>query len=115
MYKFEIQLNDDQLWEEYCLNQVFLFKHHCCANCLNPQQVETWKLCASCHKVLYCSKECQTQHWKEHKKYCKTKKQPFTIDSLNQTWAYWKTNFKFFEQDCVKDFEKMHAVSCEKK
>lgn len=27
--------------------------------------------CAACRLVLYCCKECQTNHWKEHKKACK--------------------------------------------
>jgi len=28
-------------------------------------------MCASCHTVWYCSKECQKAHWKEHKAICK--------------------------------------------
>lgn len=30
------------------------------------------KKCAKCLDVMYCSKECQTAHWKVHKKICKT-------------------------------------------
>ena len=29
------------------------------------------KRCAQCHMVLYCKRDCQLQHWKEHKKDCK--------------------------------------------
>lgn len=28
------------------------------------------KRCLGCKKVFYCGKQCQTQHWKEHKKRC---------------------------------------------
>ena len=27
--------------------------------------------CSRCHKVRYCSRECQMDHWKEHKSLCK--------------------------------------------
>lgn len=27
--------------------------------------------CAGCKKARYCSKDCQKQHWKDHKLYCK--------------------------------------------
>jgi hypothetical protein len=27
--------------------------------------------CAACKAVYYCGRECQTEHWKEHKKVCK--------------------------------------------
>src|SRR5262245_62066826 len=32
---------------------------------------ESFKLCARCKAVGYCSKEHQRSHWKEHKKSCK--------------------------------------------
>ena len=34
--------------------------------------MEPQKKCSRCHNVLYCSKECQTVHWKkgQHKKFC---------------------------------------------
>lgn len=31
---------------------------------------ESIAFCAKCKRVAYCSKECQTKSWKEHKKHC---------------------------------------------
>ncbi|MCJ1453742.1 hypothetical protein MMC28_004091 [Mycoblastus sanguinarius] len=31
---------------------------------------EDGKRCAGCGTVAYCGKECQTQHWEEHKRWC---------------------------------------------
>ncbi len=42
--------------------------------CDNCQQIKKIKTCAWCKKAYYCSKECQVQHWKVHKKLCKKKK-----------------------------------------
>ena len=30
-------------------------------------------VCSRCKTVWYCSRECQVQHWKQHKKVCKKK------------------------------------------
>jgi hypothetical protein len=27
--------------------------------------------CSGCQQVAYCNRDCQTAHWKEHKKACK--------------------------------------------
>jgi hypothetical protein len=29
------------------------------------------RMCAGCRTTCYCSKECRTQHWKQHKAACK--------------------------------------------
>lgn len=46
-----------------------------CAACGAPRATETgWnelKQCSRCHVVKYCSRDCQTKHWKEHKLVCK--------------------------------------------
>ena len=34
-------------------------------------ETENLQACSLCKVVLYCSKECQTRHWKEHKLVCK--------------------------------------------
>jgi hypothetical protein len=45
--------------------------------------------CARCKKQAYCSKECQTQHWKGHKKECKRIDELPKADKkkLPLTWA----------------------------
>ena len=45
---------------------------HKCANCLksaNPNN-DSFKCCARCKSVWYCSKECQVKHWASHKSDC---------------------------------------------
>lgn len=42
--------------------------------CKNPKSSSNGadlSTCAGCKKVRYCSKDCQKQHWKDHKLYCK--------------------------------------------
>ena len=42
-----------------------------CAACETPFAGQTKKYhCSGCHWVAYCSKQCQTKHWKEHKTEC---------------------------------------------
>lgn len=42
-----------------------------CANCGAPGTNDlTLKLCSRCKLVSYCGKDCQVQHWKDHKKFC---------------------------------------------
>ena len=48
-----------------------------CASCYRPHDPSEHKLkpCKRCHRVFYCGKECQKEHWKTdrngHKKMCK--------------------------------------------
>ena len=48
-----------------------------CPNCASyqwpqPENIDSYKRCAGCKVLHYCSKECQTEHWlKVHKKHCK--------------------------------------------
>jgi hypothetical protein len=39
------------------------------------------KRCARCQTTFYCSKECQTSHWKEHKQTCKAPENVITVDT----------------------------------
>ena len=45
----------------------------CCYCCNHSNHT---KLCSKCRSVYYCSKECQKNHWKVHKKYCVTRLGP---------------------------------------
>ena len=42
---------------------------NCCAKCAKPNAK---KQCCECKVVVYCSKRCQLEHWKEHKGSCCT-------------------------------------------
>ena len=43
----------------------------CCLNCNKPEPKEVkFKACGKCNEEVYCSRECQVAHWKEHKKEC---------------------------------------------
>ena len=35
--------------------------------------------CGSCAKVFYCNRECQTNHWRRHKHFCKMFNDKFTV------------------------------------
>ncbi|TFK26532.1 hypothetical protein FA15DRAFT_667427 [Coprinopsis marcescibilis] len=38
--------------------------------CVKCESTDAAKICARCKTVFYCSKECQTAHWKVHKPDC---------------------------------------------
>merc|ERR1712196_279653 len=43
-----------------------------CANCgIDESEKKTFKKCAGCNLVRYCSKACQRADWKNHKKLCR--------------------------------------------
>lgn len=43
----------------------------CCANCSKTEfNAPNLKYCAKCRGTRYCSRDCQTAHWKVHKKVC---------------------------------------------
>jgi len=44
-------------------------KPDACANCRGPGQ-STLMVCSRCKKMSYCSKKCQTAHWRTHKPEC---------------------------------------------
>lgn len=46
----------------------FKERNKACFNCDLP---DCSNKCSACKKVYYCSKKCQTDHWKEHKEICK--------------------------------------------
>ena len=42
-----------------------------CENCKNNDSTLRLLTCGKCASVRYCSKECQRDHWAEHKSFCK--------------------------------------------
>ncbi|KAJ7906665.1 hypothetical protein B0H13DRAFT_709528 [Mycena leptocephala] len=44
------------------------------------QDGKGFSFCASCKVSCYCSRECQTSHWKEHKGMCKTRMEHAEIE-----------------------------------
>ena len=55
----------------------FIPKPFECATCYRPHNPpeHTLRPCKQCHRVYYCGRECQVEHWKReqegHKEYCK--------------------------------------------
>ena len=50
-----------------------------CAFCHQlPSEGVKFECCGQCRKAFYCSKTCQTQHWKKHKPLCKAVKDKFS-------------------------------------
>lgn len=46
-----------------------------CGHCSEQESAcGDFKRCNRCKKVVYCSRNCQTSHWKKHKKECKASK-----------------------------------------
>ncbi len=46
-------------------------KSHCCVKCQKIEQCgKPFARCSGCQLVRYCSRDCQKQHWKEHKALC---------------------------------------------
>jgi hypothetical protein len=52
---------------------------HDCAHCHGHGNMA----CKGCLLVVYCNRECQVAHWKEHKKYCKS---PLTKADWRPQW-----------------------------
>jgi hypothetical protein len=58
-------LNDRRIFDPSLLPKI-----HFCAMCLVQ---EATKVCSNCRKEWYCSRKCQKEDWKDHKKGCRTK------------------------------------------
>ncbi|GAA5931631.1 uncharacterized protein JCM15063_001521 [Sporobolomyces koalae] len=46
------------------------FAGSACLQCFKPSTVVTLRKCSSCRIVKYCSTECSTRDWKDHKSFC---------------------------------------------
>ena len=74
-----------------------------CDNCEKFVERSTLMACASCKLTLYCSKTCQTQHWKKsHKEECSkivaTKKEV----KLEKSFANFKESIETGNKDAAK-------------
>ncbi|KAF7325536.1 SET domain-containing protein [Mycena kentingensis (nom. inval.)] len=54
-----------------------------CRGCHKPHPRSELKRCARCKDVWYCSSECQTRDWKEHKRTCNL--QQFNLEAVAPT------------------------------
>ena len=74
----------------------FIPKPFECASCYRPHDPPEHKLrpCKQCHRVYYCGKECQVEHWKSefngHKKNCKGKRPGQGIIERGKTHTFLK-------------------------
>lgn len=57
-------MNDEELFE-FCKQQYIKCDAKGC-----EKSIAGKGRCSSCHLVFYCSRDCQKQHWKEHKPCC---------------------------------------------
>eukprot|EP00798_Chlamydomonas_sp_ICE-L_P020078 gene20078-26794_t len=57
-------------------------RHGVCFVCRTHVGRGNLKKCAGCHRVAYCSKECQKADWKAHKPVCRTLQQIQEEDSV---------------------------------
>ena len=59
-------------------------KSHYCVKCQKIEQCgKPFARCSGCQLVRYCSKDCQKQHWKEHKALCMSVRE-FKVDDNAQ-------------------------------
>mmetsp|Transcript_5034 Transcript_5034/g.9496 ORF Transcript_5034/g.9496 Transcript_5034/m.9496 type:complete len:223 (+) Transcript_5034:70-738(+) len=63
---FDFRDMNDQARDEAADEELLLCRAPSCMN-------QGSKKCSGCGNVRYCGKECQTAHWKKHKKVCKKK------------------------------------------
>ena len=52
--------------------QAHSLKNNLCMRC--GKKAPEASLCGGCKRVKYCSRDCQTAHWKEHKPICQAVK-----------------------------------------
>lgn len=57
---------DKFLYDNPSINNILKLYHPCqiCGQL-------TTLCCSKCHKIYYCSRQCQSNDWHEHKKICK--------------------------------------------
>lgn len=83
------------------LTMPIIHKSQHCSNC--KQEKSGMRQCSACKNALYCSKACQNQHWRQHKRQCtglKTNKDNETVQvplppahvKLTKSHLWWAGN-----------------------
>jgi parallel beta-helix repeat protein len=57
-------------------NLVTVIKTCCCCH----DSSNSLKLCCKCKKATYCSKDCQSKHWKRHRHLCKLLRESYAVE-----------------------------------
>jgi hypothetical protein len=87
-----------------------------CAGCGAAETAPaTFKFCAKCRTVTYCSRNCQKKHWKEHKKTC-CKEDPASKSNIQESSnlqgsANLQDHSKSFTTEDVKPLENAESAS----
>lgn len=68
--EIKIRGNEEEMDKLFANAAVKKQSKQVCANCGKKSDL---KQCSACKNEQYCSRECQQQHWAEHKKVCKKK------------------------------------------
>uniref|UniRef100_A0A7S2K460 MYND-type domain-containing protein n=1 Tax=Leptocylindrus danicus TaxID=163516 RepID=A0A7S2K460_9STRA len=73
---------DEEIWQEFRRHGRYRLA---CINCGEfEKKGKKHNRCGSCSNALYCSKECQVLHWKQHKADCRANSAPGRKKSAKQ-------------------------------
>ena len=50
--------------------EEYMADRHACENCKTIFRIKELKKCSKCKVARYCSRECQVENWKEHRRMC---------------------------------------------
>ena len=75
----------NKLTKHHPLHVTELLVENSCSFC--HQNGRHLNRCSECRKAFYCSSECQHNHWKMHKHFCRMFKENFTVSiKMEDTW-----------------------------
>ncbi|KAF9485115.1 hypothetical protein BDN70DRAFT_989146 [Pholiota conissans] len=79
--------------------------HRKCGQCevLEPEGV-SYKTCSKCQMVFYCSKECQTLHWRRHKPTCPYARRLDRVEKLADALIGDENLFQFLKLAIILTF-----------
>ncbi|KAJ7613829.1 hypothetical protein DFH06DRAFT_1241853 [Mycena polygramma] len=73
--------------------------HGACHFCKTPKKIKNLKTCRKCHRVNYCSAECQRAEWPDHKQSCTVARDGNTTIRLGRNLPdhpYFTTHLVFY-------------------